>query len=148
MIRILLLGLTLALSLSATEPYRAVFDCSSGDMNFVKSRFWLIQSVAEELDDKEIKHDFVLTIHSKCTPVVAKDLSGFKDKKRKAIKKIQDRLSLLAEIYNVKIEACDIALMAHNLLKEDILDFVSITPNSITRVIELQNKGYALIPYN
>ncbi|RLA71962.1 MAG: hypothetical protein DRG24_04155 [Epsilonproteobacteria bacterium] len=69
-------GLFLSLILLASPLFaqsdiqKAVFDCASGDMKFVASRIWLIEQTAKELTSKKIPYQFVLTVHSACTPLV------------------------------------------------------------------------------
>lgn len=121
---------------------KAVFDCANGDMKFVTSRMWLIEQSAKEFKQKGIPYDFVLTIHSKCTPIVNKNT------KKKVVKNIQKRLAKLSNNYNVKVEACGIAVERFEYKKSDLPDFMGVVKNSITRVIELQNSGYAFIPYH
>lgn len=120
---------------------KAVFDCAAKDMNVVNSRMWLIDVTAKELKKKKMPYDFVLTIHSKCTPIVAKS-------EDKTIKAIQKKLKKLHQEHNVKIEACGIAVNRFGYEKEELLPFVNLVDNSITRVISLQNNGYAFIPYH
>ena len=141
-------GLFLSLILFASPLFaqsdiqKAVFDCASGDMKFVASRIWLIEQSAKELTSKKVPYQFVLTVHSACTPLMDQE-SG-----EAAIETIQTRLHRLNHTYNVKIEACGIALERFGYEKEDLLPYVSTVRNSITRVIELQNNGYAFIPYH
>ena len=125
-----------------SDTQKAVFDCASGDMKFVASRMWLIEQSAKELTSKKIPYQFVLTVHSGCTPLMDKE-SG-----EEAIETIQKRLHKLNHTYNVKVEACGIALERFGYGAEDLLPYVSTVQNSITRVIELQNSGYAFIPYH
>ena len=142
---LLALGL-LATSLFGGEPYKALFDCSSGDMKFVASRIWLIQKTADQLLEEKEPYDFVVTIHSGCTPIVAADPSGYPEADR--LEGIQMQMETLAEEYGVKFVACGIAAQRYALGKEDLLPFVTTVPNSITEAIRLQNQGYALIPFN
>jgi len=66
----------------------------------------------------------------------------------KMVKMIHKRLKDLKDKYNVKIEACEIALNRWKIGKDDRLPFIDTVKNSITRVIKLQNDGFALIPYH
>ena len=121
---------------------KAVFDCASKNMKFVSSRIWLIEQSAKEYAEKKIPYEFILTIHSGCTPIVEKGSDN------KMIQKIQERLQTLSQSYNLKVEACAIAVDRFGYEKEDLLPFIYTVPNSITRVIGLQNSGYAFIPYH
>ncbi len=121
---------------------KAVFDCAAENMKFVYSRMSLIELTAQELQAKKIEYDFVLTIHSKCTQIADKTSED------KYVKAIHKKLELLNKSYNVKIEVCAIAVNRLGYEKSDLLPFIDLVNNSITRVIALQNDGYAFIPYH
>ncbi len=142
--RSLFISLVLLISpvFAQSDTQKAVFDCSSGDMKFVGSRMWLIEQSAKELTEKKIPYEFVLTVHSGCTPLMDQE-SG-----EETIEMIQKRLKVLHDTYGLKIEACGIALERFGYEDDDLLPYVSTVKNSITRVIELQNNGYAFIPYH
>lgn len=140
----LLISLILLISplFAHSDTQKAVFDCASDDMRYVGSRIWLIEQSAKELKEKKIPYQFVLTVHSGCTPLMDNE-SG-----EETIEMIQKRLKVLVDTYDLKIEACGIALERFGYDTEDLLPYVSTVRNSITRVIELQNSGYAFIPYH
>ncbi|MBU1669173.1 DsrE family protein [bacterium] len=143
---LLTLAVLLPLTLTADTPkeQKVVFDCSSDDFDFVSSRFWLIEQSALEYKETKTPYKIVLTIHSGCTDVVSKE-SAEDDE---VLQKIQKRMKELSEKHAVSVEACQIALDSHDITKKDLLPFVSSVRNSITRVIALQNDGYAFIPFN
>ena len=124
------------------QVQKAVFDCSSKDLKFITSRMWLVEQSAKEFQASNTPYDFVVTIHSGCTPIV--DLTSDIPQ----VVGIQKRLKKLSENYGVKIEACAIATRRWEIEKEQMPEYVDVVENSITRVIRLQNDGYALIPYN
>lgn len=142
MIKYIVVFVVMISSLMAADTYKAVFDCANGNMKFVNSRMWLIEESVKELSAKKTDYDFVLTIHSKCTPIVKKSTDD------EMVKSIHKRLKNLSEKHNVKIEACEIALNRWKIGEDDRLPFVDTVKNSITRVIKLQNDGFALIPYH
>ena len=121
---------------------KAVFDCASENMRFVYTRMALIELTAQELQEKKTPYDFVLTIHSKCTQIVDKSNED------QYVKATHKKLKELKEKYNVKIEVCGIAVDRLGYERSELLPFVDIVNNSITRVIKLQNDGYAFIPYH
>ena len=127
---------------SLVANQKAVFDCASGDMKFVYTRMALIELTAKEFQEKATPYDFVLTIHSKCTQIVDETNED------KHVKATHKKLKSLKESYNVKIEVCGIAVDRLGYEKNDLLPFVDIVKNSITRVVTLQNDGYAFIPYH
>lgn len=122
---------------------KVVFDCAAKDMKFVASRMFLIEETAKELKAAHKPYEMVLTIHSGCTPIVSEEVGD--DEVKKGISK---RLKTLHDHYGVKIEACEIALERFGIEKSDLFPYVGSVRNSITRVIELQNQGYAFIPYH
>ena len=136
-----IIGLMILVNMLHAEQ-KAVFDCAAKDMRFVHSRMSLIEITAKELQAKDTAYDFVLTIHSKCTQIVDAKSDD------KVIKGIHKKLQALKDVHNVKIEVCGIAVDRLGYERSELLPFVEIVNNSITRVIELQNDGYAFIPYH
>lgn len=143
---LLLVVMLLPFLVHANEPIKqnVVFDCSSSDMGYVSSRMWLIEESAKEYKEKKVPYDIVLTIHSGCTEIVSKDAA----EGDKVMEKIQTRLQNLSNTYGVTIEACEIALNRYGIDKEDYIPTIKTVRNSITRVIQLQNEGYAFIPFS
>ncbi|HHH20103.1 MAG TPA: hypothetical protein ENK86_06310 [Campylobacterales bacterium] len=144
----LLLALALLLPLLSVaetpSERKAVFDCSSDDMDFVSSRMWLIAESAKEYQELKVPYQFVLTIHSGCTEIMAKE-SAEEDE---TIAKIQQRMEELSTKYKVSVEGCQIAIDRYGYAKKDLLPFITPVRNSITRVINLENEGYALITFD
>ena len=127
-----------------TEKQTVVFDCSSGDKKYVASRLWLIDESIKEYVENNTSYDVVLTIHSGCTDIVVKDVAD----DNKMMKNIQKKLEKLSKYKNVSIEACQIAVDRFGIEHKDIYPFMKLVRNSITRVIKLQNDGYAFIPFS
>ncbi|MCH9814701.1 MAG: DsrE family protein [Epsilonproteobacteria bacterium] len=140
------IGLLLPLFLSAqpVKTQNVVFDCASDDLAYVSSRLWLIEESAKEYKEKKIPYKIVLTIHSGCTEVVSKE-SAEGDK---LMQNIQKKLQNLSTKHQVSVEACQIATDRYGIEKDDLVSEVKLVRNSITRVIELQNEGYAYVPYH
>lgn len=138
----LLFLLPFTLLADTTKEQKVVFDCSSDDFEMVSSKLWLIKQTLLEYEEKKTPYKMLFTIHSHCTEVVVKEHA----KEDKTIQKIQKRLEELSEKYGVDIEVCAIALDSRDILKKDILPFVSKVRNSLTHLIELQNDGYAYFP--
>ncbi len=63
---------------------------------------------------------------------------------KKAGVKFKEKLEELSN-KGVKFYICNNALNAHNISKEDIFEFCEIVPAGITKLVELQNEGYAYI---
>ena len=135
-------------SLPTTEKtiktQNVVFDCSSGDKKFVTSRLWLIDLSIKEYIAKNIPYNVVVTIHSGCTDIVSTKVSD----DNKIMKNIHKKLKTISKYENVSIEACQIAVDRFGIEHKDLHPFMKLVRNSITRVISLQNDGYALIPFS
>jgi len=140
MIKIILTLMLLLSTLAASQ--KAVFDCAAGNTKYVQSRMYLIEETAKELEMNETPYEFVITIHSKCTPIVDKN------DKDKHVQAIHKRLKTLTSDYNVKVKVCKIAADRFGYERSDIPSYIDIVQNSITEVIKLQNDGYAFIPYH
>ena len=135
--------LTFAQSTEASKQ-TVVFDCSSADKKYIASRLWLIDTSIQEYQDNKTPYDVVLTIHSGCTDIVSKNVK----KDDKMMKSIHKKLTKLSKHENVSIEACQIAVDRFKIKHSDLHPFIKLVPNSITRVIRLQNDGYAFIPFS
>ena len=123
---------------------KVVFDCSSSDKKYVASRLWLIDTSIKEYIAKGTPYSVVLTIHSGCTDIVSKNI----DADDKMMKNIQKKLEIVSKYQNVSIEACQIAVDRFGIEYNELHPFITLVPNSITRVISLQNDGYAFIPFS
>ena len=123
---------------------KVVFDCSSADKKYIASRLGLVDKSIQEYIANSIPYDVVLTIHSGCTEIVSKNAVS----EENVMKNIYKKLQTISEYQNVSIEACKIAVDGFGIEYTDIHPFITLVPNSITRVISLQNDGYAFIPFS
>jgi intracellular sulfur oxidation DsrE/DsrF family protein len=121
-----------------------VFDCSSADKKYVASRLWLIDVSIKEYVDNGTPYNVVLTIHSGCTDIVSKNIAD----DDKMMKNVYKKLEIVSKHENVSIEACQIAVDRFGIEHNELHPFIKLVPNSITRVISLQNDGYAFIPFS
>ncbi len=126
------------------QKQTVVFDCSSADKKYVASRLWLIDTSIKEYQSNNTPYDVVLTIHSGCTDIVSTKVAD----DNKMMKNIHKKLTKLSAHKNVSIEACQIAVDRFDIKHTDLHSFIKLVPNSITRVIKLQNDGYAFIPFS
>lgn len=126
------------------KSQNVVFDCSSANKKFVASRLWLIDLSINEYIANNIPYNVVLTIHSGCTDIVTKNIAD----DDKMMKNIQKKLETISKYENVSIEACQIAVDRFGIEHNELHPFITLVPNSITRVISLQNDGYAFIPFS
>lgn len=127
------------------KQLKAVFDCAVGDLDWISLRLSLIKKTAENLIREGRDYKFVITVHSHCIPIVEKDLKRFPPKKAKKIEFIQSQLRTLKELYNVDVKACRIAMERGKV--RDIPKFIRTVPNSWITLIELQNSGFAFVPF-
>ena len=129
---------------AVVKTQKVVFDCSSSDKKFVASRLWLIDMSIKEYVAKGTPYNVVLTIHSGCTDIVSTKIAD----NDKMMKNIQKKLEIVSKHENVSIEACQIAVDRFGIEHDEMHPFITLVPNSITRVISLQNDGYAFIPFS
>lgn len=128
----------------AVKTQNVVFDCSSANKNFVASRLWLIDMSIKEYVANNTPYNVVLTIHSDCTDIVSTKVSA----DDKMMNDIHKKLETVSKYDNVSIEACQIAVDRFSIAHKDLHPFITLVPNAITRVISLQNNGYAFIPFS
>jgi intracellular sulfur oxidation DsrE/DsrF family protein len=147
MYKILLMLVTLAVVSQAAE-YKAVFDCSSSDSNYIKSRMWLVGKTIDMIEKRGDTATVALTLHGGCVQMVAQDYEMITpDEDIKNIEKAQNYLISLSKRKNVKIIACAMSLSASAIEKSDVIPFVEVSPNSFIDTIGYQNDGYALMTF-
>ena len=134
-----------AITLNAAS-YKAVFDCSSDNMRYVKSRMWLIGKTMEMFKSQGDTLDAVLTIHGGCSAITSKAYDDVvDDEDEQTAKAAQDWLKKLDK-KGVRVIVCAMSLEAHDIDPKEVLPFVHISPNSYLDTIKYQNRGYALMP--
>ncbi|WP_455757219.1 DsrE family protein [Sulfurimonas sp.] len=144
---IFLLLFILFTALQAKE-YKAVFDCSSSDAGYIKSRMWLINKTMNMIEDSGDKANFVITLHGGCVAMVVKDYDMIVDEKDlSSIAQAQKQLTHLIKDRDVDVTVCAMSLAANAIDKEDVLEFIKISPNSFVDTIGYQNDGYALMSF-
>ena len=132
----------------SAEEYKAVFDCSSSNANYIKSRMWLVGKTLDMIEEQGDTSQVVLTLHGGCVPIVSKYYDEIvPDEDVQNIKQAQDHLKSLSKRKNVKIIACAMSLNANAIEKEEVLPFIQIVKNSFLDTIYYQNKGYALMTF-
>ncbi|RLJ71607.1 DsrE/DsrF/DsrH-like protein [Hydrogenivirga caldilitoris] len=142
---LLILFAVVSFSFAQDKELKAVFDCAVGDLDWVSLRLSLIKKTAESLVREGRDYKFVVTIHSHCIPIVEKDLKRFPPKKARKVEFIQSQLRTLKELYNVEVKACRIAMDRGKI--SGVPDFIETVPNSWITLIELQNSGFAFVPF-
>ncbi|MEN8304157.1 MAG: DsrE family protein [Campylobacterota bacterium] len=142
------LALLMFVGITQASEYKAVFDCSSSDSNFIKSRMWLVGKTVDMIEKRGDKATVALTLHGGCVGMIVQDYEMITpDEDIKNIEKAQNYLISLSKRENVKIIACAMSLSANAIEKSDVLPFVEISPNSFIDTIRYQNSGYALMTF-
>lgn len=130
------------------KEYKAVFDCSSGDANYIKTRMWLIDKTMTMVEKRGDKATFAITLHGSCVPMISKEFDFIvPDKDIDDIQKAHDYLKDLATKRGVKVIACAMSLASNAIDRKDVVDFVEISANSFIDTIGYQNDGYALMTF-
>ena len=138
----------MAFSSVQAEEYKAVFDCSSSDASYIKSRMWLVGKTLDMIEKKGDTTKFVLTLHGGCVAMASNVYDEIVDEDDEAIiKKAQESLTRLAKEKGVKVIVCAMSLSANTLERKEILPFVTISENSFIDTIRYQNMGYALMTF-
>jgi len=144
----IILMILLSLGLLQAQEYKVVFDCSSSDAHFIKSRMWLVGKTIDLIEKRGDKIDVALTLHGGCVPMVSVDYDMLVAEEDVAdIQKAQAYLVGLSKRDNVKIIACEMSLVSNAIEKTDVLKFVTVTPNSFIDTIAYQNSGYAIMTF-
>ncbi|EDZ62897.1 hypothetical protein SMGD1_1262 [Sulfurimonas gotlandica GD1] len=144
---IFILFFVLFSSLQAKE-YKAVFDCSSGNAHYIKTRMWLIDKTMSMIEERGDKVNFAITLHGSCVPMISKEFDFIvPDKDLEDTQKAHDYLKDLATKRGVKVIVCAMSLASNAIARKDVVDFVDISPNSFIDTIGLQNDGYALMTF-
>lgn len=137
----------LTLTLNA-QDHKAVFDCSSKNFDYLQSRIALIEKTASMIKANKERIDFVLLIHSGCTPIAAVIPENLvKPSQVGFITNIQSKLEDLHLRHKVKIVLCELAMKNSDIEKDEVLSFIEFSPNSFMDAISLQNRGYALMTF-
>ena len=144
----IIIATLLIFSILQAKEYKAVFDCSSDNAYYIKTRMWLIGKTMDMIEKKGDKATFVLTLHGGCVPMVSKNYEEIIDDNDLAnIKKAQQYLVDLSKKRKIKIIACAMSLNSNAIDKKEVLPFISISDNSFIDTIGYQNDGYALMSF-
>jgi intracellular sulfur oxidation DsrE/DsrF family protein len=91
-----------------------------------------------------------VVIHGEAYRFFVKDLksTSFKNdvKLAKVYADLKKRVAAMSDTYEVEFLMCGAALKRHKLQKSDIVEFVTILPNSTIGLIDKQNEGFAYLP--
>ncbi len=144
---IILLFIFFCAVLQAKE-YKAVFDCSSSDAYYIKTRMWLVGKTIDMIENQGDSADVALTLHGSCVAMTSESYTMIvADEDIENIKKAQEYLVKLSKRKNVTITACAMSLAANSIEESEVLPFIKISPNSFIDTIRYQNDGYALMTF-
>ena len=148
MLKLFLLFNLLFISVVQAQEYKVVYDCSSADARYIKSRMWLIGKTMDMITEQGDTNKVVLTLHGGCVAMISQDYDMIvPDEDVETIEKAQEYLKSLSKRKNVKIIVCSMSLSANAIEKKDVLPFINISKNSFIDTISYQNKGYALMTF-
>ncbi len=137
----------LALNVWAKE-YKVVFDCSSKNMGYLKSRMWLIGKTIDMFKENGDTLKAVLTMHGQCTKLASEDIEIYVDgKEKKKALQAQSYLRKLLKSKKVKAYVCAMSLDANSIDQDSILPNIKISKNSFIETIKYQNEGYAIMTF-
>lgn len=148
MIKLFILFYLLSISILQAKEYKVVYDCSSSDASYIKSRMWLIGKTMDMMEEQGDSSKVVLTLHGGCVDMVSKEYDMIvPDEDVAAIKKAQEYLKTLIQRKNVKVITCSMSLANNTIEKKEVLPSIHISPNSFLDTIKYQNMGYALMTF-
>ncbi len=134
-------------TLSAKE-YKVVFDCSSGNANYIKTRMSLIEKTMNMIESQGDKVTVAVTLHGRCVPMVSKNFEDVVDENDLPdIQAAQDNLVHLLTNKKVSVVACAMSLAANQIDQKDVLPMIKVSKNSFIDTIAYQNDGYALMTF-
>lgn len=136
------------LSLLGAKEHKVVFDCSSSDAYYVKTRMSLIEKTINMIEQQGDKATVAITLHGSCVPMVSKTFEEIvDDNDLPDVQAAQDKLITLINDKRVSVVACAMSLEANAIEKEDVLPAIKISKNSFIDTIAYQNDGYALMTF-
>ena len=128
---LLLAGILLAsFFASAQKDYKVVFDLTSKDSNDQKAVIrWL-----NEVSKAEPTAQMEVVMYGQGLDLVTKGKSA-----------VADDVVKLASNKNIAFKVCRVAMKAHNLTENDLLQGVGTVPDGIYEVISKQRQGWGYI---
>ena len=114
----------------AQKDYKVVFDLTSKDSNDQKAAIrWL-----NEVSKAEPTAQMEVVMYGQGLDLVTKGKSA-----------VADEVIRLAQNKNIAYKVCQVAMKAHNLTENDLLQGVQTVPDGIYEVISKQRQGWGYI---
>lgn len=146
--KILVICVLFIASITQAKEHKVVFNCSSGDANYIKTRMWLVGKTMDMIEDQGDKATVALTIHGSCIAMVSNNYKMIvPDEDIWNIKKSQEYLIALSKRKNIDITVCAMSLASHGIKKSEVLPSIKISKNSFIDTIQYQNDGYAIMTF-
>jgi len=148
----LLLATTLTL-LGAEENARVVYDLTTKDLKtFERKILKAIVANKSYYEGKLKELDVTVVIHGGAYRFFtqAPDKTEYKTDKvlLDNYDELKKRIKSMHDTYDVEFLMCGAGMPKHGLKAKDIIEYVTIIPNSTIGLIDRQNEGYAYIPVN
>jgi len=133
------------------EVLKLLVDLTTSDINKFEKNILKGVTLNKDYYESKFKElEVVIVIHGEAYKFFLKNLlsSAYKKDKKllKVAKEFRIRIKSLHDIYDVKFLICAAGMNSRLLKKEDIFDFVELTPNAMIALIDTQNDGFAYIP--
>jgi len=148
---IIIISIFISLLKADEEISKLVIDLTTSDVK--KFEQVILRGIVlskAHYESKFTELDVVVVIHGKSYKffIKNKESSRYKNDKKllKLSKEFGLRLKSLSKIYGVKFLMCRAGMQYRKMKKEDLYDFVSLTPNVMIALIDAQNDGYAYMP--
>jgi len=144
----LLISALMLFTLANAKEHKVVFDCSSANANYIKTRVALIEKTMDMIETQGDTATVALTLHGRCVPMVSKNFAEVVDENDLSdIQAAQDNLLHLMANKKVTVIACAMSLAANEIDQKDVLPEIKISKNSFINTIAYQNDGYALMTF-
>lgn len=144
---IFIVGVLLATLVSAKE-YKVVFDCSSGNADYIKTRTWLVGKTIDMIKAQGDTPVVAMTLHGSCVAMVSKEFHEIVDMEDiNDIQEAQKNLKELMSDKKVEVVACAMSLARAEIDHKDVLPSIKISKNSFIDTIRYQNDGYAVMTF-
>jgi len=149
--KILILSLMSIFLYAEDKTVKVVYDLTTKSLTkFERNILKGIAINKSHYDGKLKEFDVTVVIHGGAYRFFVKDInrSIFKDDTKlvEIYSDIKKRVATMSDTYDVEFLMCGAAMDRNRLKEKDIVDFVTILPNSTIGLIDKQNDGYAYIP--
>ncbi len=130
---------------------KVVYDLTTKDLpTFERKILKAIVANKNHYESKLRELDVAVVIHGGAYRFFTKDPSRTEYKSDKSLlttyNELKKRIRIMHDTYDVEFLMCGAGMPKHGLKTKDIVDYVTIIPNSTIGLIDKQNKGYAYIP--